>query len=54
MKPYTTLGRVVIPCYCWVKKPGTETRCTLSPHAKGNHFNMFSRTEWPNGGPEPQ
>lgn len=53
-KPYTTPGRVAIPCYCWIRKPGTETRCTDAPHETGDHFNAYTRESWPNRGPEPQ
>lgn len=53
-KPYTTPGRVVIPCYCWIRKPGTELRCTLAPHATGDHFHAYSRSTWAHRGPEPQ
>jgi hypothetical protein len=53
-KPYTTPGRVVIPCYCWIRRPGTETRCTLAPGHAGEHFHCYTSTTWPNRGPEPQ
>lgn len=54
MTPFTIPGRVVIPCYCWIKRPGTETRCTLTPGHDGPHYHAYSRTEWTNRGPEPQ
>ncbi|MER7000096.1 hypothetical protein [Streptomyces sp. NPDC000410] len=52
--PFTTDDRTVIPCYCWIKKPGTEIRCREDPGHDGNHFNRITRDEWPNRGPEPQ
>ncbi|MGW1887757.1 hypothetical protein [Streptomyces sp. NPDC001970] len=52
--PYTTPGRVVIPCYCWIKKPGTQMRCTLRPGHDGPHYFHIGFTQWPNHGPEPQ
>ncbi|WP_406730866.1 hypothetical protein [Streptomyces sp. NBC_01794] len=52
--PYTTPDRVVVPCYCWIRKPGTETRCTLEPGHRGEHYHGYSFTAWPNRGPEPQ
>ncbi|MER7664870.1 MULTISPECIES: hypothetical protein [unclassified Streptomyces] len=52
--PFTTPDRPVIPCYCWIRKPGTEMRCTPAPHADGAHYHHYSREEWPYRGPEPQ
>ncbi|MGW8948836.1 hypothetical protein [Streptomyces sp. NPDC055709] len=52
--PYTTPDRVVIPHHCWVRKPGTEARCTEDPGHQGDHFDWASRQSWPNRGPEPQ
>ncbi|MBT2505913.1 hypothetical protein J7I98_08380 [Streptomyces sp. ISL-98] len=52
--PFTTPDRVVIPCYCWVRKPGTWDRCTEDPGHEGEHIDWASRQTWPNRGPEPQ
>lgn len=52
--PYTTPGRTVVPCYCWIKQPDSEIRCTERPGHGGDHFNMRRRVEWPNTGPAPQ
>ena len=52
--PFTTPGRVAIACYCWIRKPDTELRCTLAPHASGVHFHAYTRSTWPHRGPEPQ
>lgn len=52
--PFTTPDRPVIPCYCWIRKPDTEIRCTEQPHAEGDHYNAYHREEWAHGGPEPQ
>ncbi|MEV6649924.1 hypothetical protein [Streptomyces sp. NPDC051219] len=52
--PYTTPGRLVIPCYCWVRKSGTQSRCTREPHATGVHFDSYSGQRWSHRGPEPQ
>jgi hypothetical protein len=52
--PYTTPGRTVIPGCCWIRKPGTELRCTERPHATGDHYHAYSRQTWPHRGPEPQ
>lgn len=52
--PYTTDDRVVIPCYCWIKKPGTPHRCTEDPGHQGDHYSWVIREYWPNRGPEPQ
>lgn len=54
MTPYTTADRTVIPCYCWVRQPGTETRCTRMPHDTGRHTNDYTRESWANRGREPQ
>lgn len=53
-KPYTTPGRVLLPFLCWIRKPGTELRCTERPHSEGDHFHAYSGESWPNRGPEPQ
>ena len=52
--PYTTDDRTVIPCYCWIKQPGTETRCTERPNHSGDHYSMRRHVTWPNTGPAPQ
>ncbi|MFI1472017.1 hypothetical protein [Streptomyces wuyuanensis] len=52
--PFTTPGRTVIPCYCWIRKPGTWDRCTEDPGHNGAHHDWASGQCWPNRGPEPQ
>lgn len=52
--PFTTPGRVALTFICWIPKPGTELRCTLAPHTTGDHFHAYTRSTWPNRGPEPQ
>lgn len=52
--PYTTPDRMVIPCYCWIKKPGTAARCTRKPGHDGDHEDYYAPARWPNRGPEPQ
>ncbi|MFI2345740.1 hypothetical protein ACH492_01475 [Streptomyces sp. NPDC019443] len=54
MKPYTTPGRTLLPLLCWVKEPGTATRCTLRPHSRGDHYHAYRRTPWRHRMPEPQ
>jgi hypothetical protein len=46
--------RVTLTFICWIKKPGTETRCTLSPNHSGEHFHAYTRSTWPRRAGEKQ
>ncbi|MGW7369088.1 hypothetical protein ACWGI8_38115 [Streptomyces sp. NPDC054841] len=52
--PYTTTGRTVIPCYCWVPFDGGRARCAREPGHAGAHEDYYAPARWPNRGPEPQ
>lgn len=41
-----TEERVTIPGLCWIRKPGTETRCCRSTGHSGDHHNYYGGGQW--------
>ncbi|MFI6697013.1 hypothetical protein ACIBLA_35760 [Streptomyces sp. NPDC050433] len=46
--------RVHIPSLCWVPRPGTAQRCTEHAGHDGQHFDCYTRDEWPHCAGEAQ